>query len=100
MADLLGEVIPVLDINQQEEPGFEVITRVRGGGGDVTFSLSDALAKSSNSNLCRRGLCTSDRPGLEAPGGEELAGVSRRLEQAPGPGGQDDGRPATQASHL
>lgn len=56
MADLLGEVIPVLDINQQEEPGFEVITRVRGGGGgDVTFSLSDASAKSSNSNLCRCG---------------------------------------------
>lgn len=56
VADLLGEVIPVLDINQQEEPGFEVITRVRGGGGgDVTFSLSDASAKSSNSNLCRCG---------------------------------------------
>lgn len=46
MADLLGEVIPVLDINQQEEPGFEVITRVRGGG-DVTFSLSDASSSSS-----------------------------------------------------
>lgn len=29
VADLLSEVIPVLDINQQEEPGFEVITRVR-----------------------------------------------------------------------
>ncbi|XP_055011301.1 TBC1 domain family member 15 isoform X3 [Boleophthalmus pectinirostris] len=28
MADLLGEVIPGLDINQQEEPGFEVITRI------------------------------------------------------------------------
>lgn len=28
VADLLGEVIPVLDINQQEEPGFEVITRI------------------------------------------------------------------------
>ncbi|XP_071376356.1 TBC1 domain family member 15 isoform X2 [Centroberyx affinis] len=28
MADLLGEVIPGLEINQQEEPGFEVITRV------------------------------------------------------------------------
>ncbi|XP_047452999.1 TBC1 domain family member 15 [Mugil cephalus] len=27
-ADLLGEVIPGLEINQQEEPGFEVITRV------------------------------------------------------------------------
>ena len=26
--DLLGEVIPGLEINQQEEPGFEVITRV------------------------------------------------------------------------
>lgn len=31
VADLLGEVIPGLEINQQEEPGFEVITRVRGG---------------------------------------------------------------------
>lgn len=30
VADLLGEVIPGLEINQQEEPGFEVITRVRG----------------------------------------------------------------------
>uniref|UniRef100_UPI003AAE733B TBC1 domain family member 15 isoform X2 n=1 Tax=Centroberyx gerrardi TaxID=166262 RepID=UPI003AAE733B len=28
MADLLGEVIPGLEINQQEEPGFEVITRI------------------------------------------------------------------------
>ncbi|KAK7929319.1 hypothetical protein WMY93_005714 [Mugilogobius chulae] len=28
VADLLGEVIPGLDINQQEEPGFEVITRI------------------------------------------------------------------------
>ncbi|XP_008410113.1 TBC1 domain family member 15 isoform X2 [Poecilia reticulata] len=27
VADLLGEVIPGLEINQQEEPGFEVITR-------------------------------------------------------------------------
>lgn len=29
VADLLGEVLPGLEINQQEEPGFEVITRVR-----------------------------------------------------------------------
>lgn len=29
VADLLGEVIPGLEFNQQEEPGFEVITRVR-----------------------------------------------------------------------
>lgn len=29
VADLLGEIIPGLEINQQEEPGFEVITRVR-----------------------------------------------------------------------
>lgn len=29
VADLLGEVIPGLEINQLEEPGFEVITRVR-----------------------------------------------------------------------
>ncbi|KAG8012976.1 TBC1 domain family member 15, partial [Nibea albiflora] len=28
VADLLSEVIPGLEINQQEEPGFEVITRV------------------------------------------------------------------------
>lgn len=28
VADLLGEIIPGLEINQQEEPGFEVITRV------------------------------------------------------------------------
>ena len=28
VADLLGEVIPGLEINHQEEPGFEVITRV------------------------------------------------------------------------
>ncbi|XP_007542420.1 TBC1 domain family member 15 [Poecilia formosa] len=28
VADLLGEVIPGLEINQQEEPGFEVITRI------------------------------------------------------------------------
>uniref|UniRef100_A0A8B9L045 TBC1 domain family member 15 n=1 Tax=Astyanax mexicanus TaxID=7994 RepID=A0A8B9L045_ASTMX len=28
MADILGELIPGLEINQQEEPGFEVITRV------------------------------------------------------------------------
>nr|XP_046251309.1 TBC1 domain family member 15 isoform X1 [Scatophagus argus] len=28
VADPLGEVIPGLDINQQEEPGFEVITRI------------------------------------------------------------------------
>jgi len=28
VADFLGEVIPGLEINQQEEPGFEVITRV------------------------------------------------------------------------
>lgn len=28
VADLLGELIPGLEINQQEEPGFEVITRV------------------------------------------------------------------------
>ncbi|XP_030646506.1 TBC1 domain family member 15 [Chanos chanos] len=28
MSDLLGELIPGLEINQQEEPGFEVITRV------------------------------------------------------------------------
>ncbi|KAM4573036.1 TBC1 domain family member 15 isoform 2-T2 [Odontesthes bonariensis] len=27
VADLLGEIIPGLEINQQEEPGFEVITR-------------------------------------------------------------------------
>ncbi|XP_061532411.1 TBC1 domain family member 15 isoform X1 [Phycodurus eques] len=27
VAHLLGEVIPVLEINQQEEPGFEVVTR-------------------------------------------------------------------------
>ncbi|KAL0167936.1 hypothetical protein M9458_036158, partial [Cirrhinus mrigala] len=27
VADLLGELIPGLEINQQEEPGFEVITR-------------------------------------------------------------------------
>lgn len=32
VADLLGEVIPGLEINQQEEPGFEVITRVRRSG--------------------------------------------------------------------
>lgn len=31
MADLLGEIIPGLEINQLEEPGFEVITRVRKG---------------------------------------------------------------------
>lgn len=31
VADLLGEVIPGLEINQLEEPGFEVITRVRKG---------------------------------------------------------------------
>lgn len=29
MANLLSEIIPGLDINQQDEPGFEVITRVR-----------------------------------------------------------------------
>ena len=28
-ADILGEIIPGLEINQLEEPGFEVITRVR-----------------------------------------------------------------------
>ncbi|KAM7415222.1 hypothetical protein PAMA_019847 [Pampus argenteus] len=28
VADVLGEIIPGLEINQQEEPGFEVITRV------------------------------------------------------------------------
>ncbi|XP_068168679.1 TBC1 domain family member 15 [Antennarius striatus] len=28
VADLLGEVIPGLEINQQEEPGFEVITKI------------------------------------------------------------------------
>ncbi|KAM6973090.1 TBC1 domain family member 15 [Aplochiton taeniatus] len=28
VSDLLGEVIPGLEINQQEEPGFEVITRI------------------------------------------------------------------------
>uniref|UniRef100_A0A8C1IE91 TBC1 domain family member 15 n=1 Tax=Cyprinus carpio TaxID=7962 RepID=A0A8C1IE91_CYPCA len=28
VADLLGEIIPGLEINQQEEPGFEVITRL------------------------------------------------------------------------
>ncbi|CAN9498668.1 unnamed protein product [Ophioblennius macclurei] len=28
VADLLGDIIPGLEINQQEEPGFEVITRV------------------------------------------------------------------------
>lgn len=28
VADLLGEVIPGLEINRQEEPGFEVITRI------------------------------------------------------------------------
>ncbi|KAG7276745.1 hypothetical protein CRUP_030362 [Coryphaenoides rupestris] len=28
VADFLGEVIPGLEINQQEEPGFEVITRI------------------------------------------------------------------------
>uniref|UniRef100_A0A8C4EHI9 TBC1 domain family member 15 n=1 Tax=Dicentrarchus labrax TaxID=13489 RepID=A0A8C4EHI9_DICLA len=28
VADVLGEVIPGLEINQQEEPGFEVITRI------------------------------------------------------------------------
>ncbi|XP_029009431.1 TBC1 domain family member 15 [Betta splendens] len=28
VADLLGEIIPGLEINQQEEPGFEVITRI------------------------------------------------------------------------
>lgn len=28
VADILGELIPGLEINQQEEPGFEVITRV------------------------------------------------------------------------
>uniref|UniRef100_A0A8C2JZI7 TBC1 domain family member 15 n=1 Tax=Cyprinus carpio TaxID=7962 RepID=A0A8C2JZI7_CYPCA len=28
VADLLGELIPGLEINQQEEPGFEVITRL------------------------------------------------------------------------
>jgi len=34
VADLLGEIIPGLEINQQEEPGFEVITRV-----SLSFSL-------------------------------------------------------------
>lgn len=29
VANLLGEIIPGLEINQQEEPGFEVVTRVR-----------------------------------------------------------------------
>lgn len=38
VADLLGEVIPGLEINQQEEPGFEVITRVRGGRPAVTWA--------------------------------------------------------------
>ncbi|XP_060779773.1 TBC1 domain family member 15 isoform X2 [Neoarius graeffei] len=28
VADILGELIPGLEINQQEEPGFEVITRI------------------------------------------------------------------------
>lgn len=31
VADILGEIIPGLEISQLEEPGFEVITRVRGG---------------------------------------------------------------------
>lgn len=30
MADFLSDAIPGLKINQQEEPGFEVITRVSG----------------------------------------------------------------------
>lgn len=38
VADLLGEVIPGLEINQQEEPGFEVITRVRGGSHAATIT--------------------------------------------------------------
>lgn len=29
VADILGEIIPGLEISQLEEPGFEVITRVR-----------------------------------------------------------------------
>ncbi|KAM9807828.1 TBC1 domain family member 15 [Neosynchiropus ocellatus] len=28
VADIMGEIIPGLEINQQEEPGFEVITRI------------------------------------------------------------------------
>lgn len=39
VADLLGEVIPGLEINQLEEPGFEVITRVRKG--QVCEALTD-----------------------------------------------------------
>lgn len=39
VADLLGEVIPGLEINQLEEPGFEVITRVRKG--QVSEALTD-----------------------------------------------------------
>lgn len=37
VADLLGEIIPGLEINQQEEPGFEVITRVREDGHVHTY---------------------------------------------------------------
>lgn len=40
VADLLGEVIPGLEINQQEEPGFEVITRVRGSCGSLCICIN------------------------------------------------------------
>lgn len=40
VADLLGEVIPGLEINQQEEPGFEVITRVRGSCGSHCICIN------------------------------------------------------------
>ncbi|KTG35274.1 hypothetical protein cypCar_00003350 [Cyprinus carpio] len=76
VADLLGELIPGLEINQQEEPGFEVITRLDLGPrpevqrrGPVTMEewakyqdsegritnvphLKDLILKGSSASLC------------------------------------------------
>uniref|UniRef100_A0A673JM85 TBC1 domain family member 15 n=1 Tax=Sinocyclocheilus rhinocerous TaxID=307959 RepID=A0A673JM85_9TELE len=63
VADLLGELIPGLEINQQEEPGFEVITRVSADlmpGQTLTLGL-DTDSRHEESCTKHTGLCHAVR---------------------------------------
>lgn len=90
VADLLGEVIPGLEINQLEEPGFEVITRVRAGLSFPPFTDDDGDDEGG----------VADRPGRETSGVEETAGIGGGLESPSGLRGEGEGRPAPEAGHL
>uniref|UniRef100_A0A674CT02 TBC1 domain family member 15 n=1 Tax=Salmo trutta TaxID=8032 RepID=A0A674CT02_SALTR len=51
VADLLNEAIPGLDINQQEEPGFEVITRIDLGVRPTVRRREPVGAEEWNTNM-------------------------------------------------